>query len=186
MILISSGDGKIHGTPFDGPINEYSPAMTHDQQQKARMPFVTVLRARQRSGHRHISSTRPPRRCKCRGGRRRPIVPRPHTTSSSRLCTGPRLQPPAADYSRERPQPEPVRRQRRRRPLPNLKRHPLSAAVTTTNVPAAGDASRGSRASGRKSQKPNRRRLCPRSLRRNHRPSQRRRPCQSASQSPKM
>ena len=45
VILISSGDWKIRGTPFDDRING-SYQQWRDQQQKARMPFVTVLRAR--------------------------------------------------------------------------------------------------------------------------------------------
>jgi nitrogen fixation protein len=48
VILISSGDCKIRGTPFDDRINA-SCQQWYDQQQKARMPFVTVLRAR--NGH---------------------------------------------------------------------------------------------------------------------------------------
>jgi hypothetical protein len=45
VILISSGDDKIQGTPIDGRINEYY-QQWRGQLQKARMPFVTVLRAR--------------------------------------------------------------------------------------------------------------------------------------------
>ena len=45
IILISSGDEKMHGTPFDDRINE-SYQKWHDQQEKTRMPFVTVLRAK--------------------------------------------------------------------------------------------------------------------------------------------
>jgi len=44
IILISSGDEKIHGTRFDDSLNGFYQKW-HDQQQKARMPFVTVLRA---------------------------------------------------------------------------------------------------------------------------------------------
>ena len=44
VILISSGDESIQGTPFDDRINEVYKRL-HNQQQKARMPFVTVLRA---------------------------------------------------------------------------------------------------------------------------------------------
>jgi len=44
VILISSAEEKMHGTPFDGPINEFYQKWQNDQQ-KARMPFVTVLRA---------------------------------------------------------------------------------------------------------------------------------------------
>jgi hypothetical protein len=43
VILISSGDEKIHGTPFDDRINAFCQKW-HDAQQKARMPFVTVFR----------------------------------------------------------------------------------------------------------------------------------------------
>ena len=42
VILVSSGDKQMRGTPFDDRINE-SYQKWHDQQQKARMPFVTVL-----------------------------------------------------------------------------------------------------------------------------------------------
>ena len=44
VILITSGEEKIRGTPFDEPISQFY-QQWHDQQQKARMPFVTVLRA---------------------------------------------------------------------------------------------------------------------------------------------
>ena len=43
VILISSGDEKIHGTPFDDRINAFCQKW-HDAQQKVRMPFVTVFR----------------------------------------------------------------------------------------------------------------------------------------------
>ena len=45
VILISSGDFKMRGTPFDDRINA-AYEQFREQQQKARMPFVTVLRAR--------------------------------------------------------------------------------------------------------------------------------------------
>ena len=45
VILISSGDWKMRGTPFDDRINA-SFQQWREQQQKARMPFVTVLCAR--------------------------------------------------------------------------------------------------------------------------------------------
>jgi len=48
VILITSGDDKIQGTPFDGGINEFY-QRSRDQQKKKRMPFVTVLRAK--NGH---------------------------------------------------------------------------------------------------------------------------------------
>jgi hypothetical protein len=44
VILISSGEGTVSGTPFDGPLNQ-SFKQWHDPQQKARMPLVTMLRA---------------------------------------------------------------------------------------------------------------------------------------------
>jgi hypothetical protein len=44
VILISSGDGKIQGTPLDDRINEYFDQW-RKQHQKARIPFVIVLRA---------------------------------------------------------------------------------------------------------------------------------------------
>ena len=44
VLLVSSGDEKLRGTPYDSQINEYWQKW-HDQQQKARMPFVTILRA---------------------------------------------------------------------------------------------------------------------------------------------
>ncbi len=44
IVIISTGEEKITGTPFDDQINgEYK--LWHDQQQKAKMPFITVLRA---------------------------------------------------------------------------------------------------------------------------------------------
>ena len=45
VILVSAGDWPIHGTPFDDRINEFC-KQWHGMQQKARMPFVIVLRAR--------------------------------------------------------------------------------------------------------------------------------------------
>jgi hypothetical protein len=44
VVLVSSGDEPVQGTPFDARINEYYAAW-RDQQQKARMPFVIVMRA---------------------------------------------------------------------------------------------------------------------------------------------
>lgn len=45
VVLISDGSQEIHGTPFDDQINQLYKQWT-PQQQKSRMPFVTVLRAR--------------------------------------------------------------------------------------------------------------------------------------------
>ena len=45
VILVSAGDWPIHGTPFDDRINDFY-QQWHGMQQKARMPFVIVLRAR--------------------------------------------------------------------------------------------------------------------------------------------
>jgi hypothetical protein len=42
VILVSSGDENVHGTAFDARINAFYQNW-HDKQQKARMPFVTVL-----------------------------------------------------------------------------------------------------------------------------------------------
>jgi hypothetical protein len=44
VVLISDGEEKMHGTPFDDPINAYY-KQWQKEQQKARLPFVTVLRA---------------------------------------------------------------------------------------------------------------------------------------------
>ncbi len=44
VVLISSGQAELRGTPFDGPINQFYKSW-QDQQNKARMPFVTVLQA---------------------------------------------------------------------------------------------------------------------------------------------
>jgi hypothetical protein len=45
IVIISTGEEKMTGTPFDDRINgDYK--RWHDQQQKAHMPFITVLRAR--------------------------------------------------------------------------------------------------------------------------------------------
>ena len=45
VVLISSGECKLRGTPFDDRINA-AYGRFREQQQKGRMPFVTVLRAR--------------------------------------------------------------------------------------------------------------------------------------------
>jgi hypothetical protein len=45
VILISSGEDAISGTPFDDKINEFYKNWKTDQE-KARLPFVTVLRAK--------------------------------------------------------------------------------------------------------------------------------------------
>ena len=44
VILISSADEKMRGTPFDDALNQFYQKW-HNEQRKARMPFVTVLRA---------------------------------------------------------------------------------------------------------------------------------------------
>ena len=46
VVLITAGESNIHGTPFDNLINE-SVQQWRDQQQKARMPIITVLRGKQ-------------------------------------------------------------------------------------------------------------------------------------------
>ena len=66
--------------PLTSRINEYYQRW-HDQQQKARMPFVTVLRARTATWP-IIPSTRPPGRCKCRV---RPRRRKPRRPSEQRL-----------------------------------------------------------------------------------------------------
>src|SRR5204863_9895250 len=43
VILVSAGDSDLHGTPFDGRINQ-AYRRWQDEQKKARMPIVTVLR----------------------------------------------------------------------------------------------------------------------------------------------
>jgi hypothetical protein len=45
VILISAGDARMRGTPFDDPINDYY-ARWCDEQQNGQVPLVTVLRAR--------------------------------------------------------------------------------------------------------------------------------------------
>ncbi len=45
IILISSGEEDLHGTPFDARINEFY-QQWRDQQRKAQMPFITVLRGK--------------------------------------------------------------------------------------------------------------------------------------------
>jgi hypothetical protein len=45
VLLISGGDEKVSGTPFDSEINE-SYKLNSSEQRKLRQPFVTVLRAR--------------------------------------------------------------------------------------------------------------------------------------------
>ncbi|HOS76257.1 MAG TPA: hypothetical protein PKW12_13460, partial [Verrucomicrobiota bacterium] len=44
IMLISSGDEKVQGTPFDPQIADYY-RRGRNQQKKAQMPFVTILRA---------------------------------------------------------------------------------------------------------------------------------------------
>ena len=58
VILICSGDGKIRGTPFDDQINQTF-QQWHDIQQKARLPFVTVLRARHGQVAAYVVNTPP-------------------------------------------------------------------------------------------------------------------------------
>lgn len=45
IVLVSSGDQKMRGTPFDDQLNEFYQKW-HDEQQKARMPFVIAMRAK--------------------------------------------------------------------------------------------------------------------------------------------
>ena len=45
LILITDGSQNIQGTPFDGRINELF-RLWHSEQEKARRPFLTVLRAK--------------------------------------------------------------------------------------------------------------------------------------------
>jgi hypothetical protein len=45
VVLVSDGDEKIHGTPFDAQVNKYY-SLWRNQQRKAQMPLLTLLRAR--------------------------------------------------------------------------------------------------------------------------------------------
>src|SRR5262249_37713808 len=45
IILVTSGEQPMHGTPFDDPINA-SYKTWRDEQQKAHLPLITVLRAK--------------------------------------------------------------------------------------------------------------------------------------------
>jgi len=58
VILISDGDQKIHGTPFDDRINHFY-KLWQGEQKAARMPFVTVLRARNGSITDHSVNSAP-------------------------------------------------------------------------------------------------------------------------------
>lgn len=59
MIVITDGDAKFHGTPFDNQINE-SFARLGKKQKKAKMPFVVVLRS-EKGVLKDFSVSTPPR-----------------------------------------------------------------------------------------------------------------------------
>ena len=46
IVFVTSGDATLEGTPFDAPIKQFYRTW-YAEQQKAKMPFVTVLRSKQ-------------------------------------------------------------------------------------------------------------------------------------------
>jgi hypothetical protein len=58
VILVSDGNQKIRGTPFDDRINHFY-KLWHGEQQTAQMPFITVLRARNGSITDHSVTSAP-------------------------------------------------------------------------------------------------------------------------------
>jgi hypothetical protein len=91
LILVTDGEQKIQGTPFDDPINEFC-ARLNKKQQKARMPFVIVLRAVKGQITDYAVST-PPRSVRV------PLVPAPVQLAR----TSPANTPAVADQALKKP-----------------------------------------------------------------------------------
>jgi hypothetical protein len=129
VVLISSGDSKIRGTPFDEQINA-AYQQFREQQQKARMPFVTVLRARHGQIVDYVVNTPPwplhlpplPEESKSVEG--------PHGKPLEALHNAPASTVPPLIVSGKKPQPEP-----RLLPKPAPAPARTEVAATVTNEP---------------------------------------------------
>jgi len=126
VILISSGDCKIRGTRFDDRINA-AYQQFHDQQQKARMPFVTVLRARHGQVADYIVNTPPWPLQVPRLIEESKSVEEPHGKPIEAVHTVPPTTLPPLIVSGKKPQPEPA-------PVPKPEAVPAKAEPPTPLV----------------------------------------------------
>ncbi|MCX6928010.1 MAG: hypothetical protein NT154_33090 [Verrucomicrobia bacterium] len=135
VILISSGDSRVQGTPFDARINE-TYQRWYERQQKARAPFVTILRARHGQVADYVVNTPPwPMQV--------PRLP-PETKIAEAKQTKPpesvakpqpRIAPPLIITGRK-PQPEPPSVLTPEPMVTDRAAPPPVATVAATNVPA--------------------------------------------------
>jgi hypothetical protein len=107
VVLISSGDVKIRGTPFDDRINAAYQEF-RVQQQKARMPFVTVLRARHGQVVDYIVNTPPWPLQVPRLPEESKSVEAPHGKPREALHNAPSSTVPPLIVSGKKPKPEPA------------------------------------------------------------------------------
>jgi len=135
VILISSGDFKFHGTPFDDRINA-AYLQFRDQQQKARMPFVTVLRARHGQVVDYIVNTPPWPLQMPRLIEESKSVEAPHGKPSEALQNAPPKTVPPLIVSGKKPKPEPAPIPKPEQAAAKAEPPPPVVAGTVTNEPA--------------------------------------------------
>lgn len=135
VILISSGDVKIRGTPFDDRINAaYLPF--REQQQKTRMPFVTVLRARQGQFVDYIVNMPPWPLQVPRWPEETKSVEAPRGKPSEALQNAPPTTVPPLIVSGKKPKPEPAVVSKPEPAAAKAEPLPPVVAGTVTNEPA--------------------------------------------------
>jgi hypothetical protein len=135
VILISSGECKIRGMPFDDQINA-AYHQFHDQQQKARMPFVSVLRARHGQVVDYVVNTPPWPLHLARLAEEHKAVepPRKQPGEASRKAPSPQVAPMIISGKKPQPEPAPVPKPE---PLPaRTEPSPPVVAAAVTNAPA--------------------------------------------------
>jgi hypothetical protein len=137
VILISSGDFKIRGTPFDDRINA-AYLQFRDQQQKARMPFVTVLRARHGEVVDYIVNTPPWPLQMPRLIEESRSVEAPRGKPSEALQNAPPTTVPPLIVSGKKPKPEPAVVSRPEPAAAKVEPPPPVVAGAVTNEPAVG------------------------------------------------
>ena len=124
VVLITSGDCKIQGTPFNEQVNA-AYQQFRGQQQKAHMPFVTVLRARHGQVVDYIVNTPPWPLQVPRLPEEGKSVEAPHGKPLEALHDAPASAAPPLIVSGKKPQPEPA-------PVPK----PAAAPAKTEPLPA--------------------------------------------------
>jgi hypothetical protein len=134
VVIISSGDWKIRGTPFDDQING-SFQQWREQQQKARMPFVTVLCARQGKIGAYAVNTPPWPLQVPRLAEEQKTAEKIHDELLEALHNAPTSTVAPLIISGKKPQPEPVPVPKPEPAVAQVAAPPPVAAAAATNQP---------------------------------------------------